>query len=391
MRFALDTPDSRDLGRVSRFSGWCLTDAGLPADHIFLRVNGLAAAQLERTPRWDLVGAFPGFPEAAHGGFAGDLALPNRARRGDRIEVELVARVGQNEFVLAKKTYRVAENETDNAARERSYRLNDILEGMPGASMWEATGGNTQANRSVAWPALVLGAPHFHDAGAVPTLRVLEEGPTNAYSSGAFAVMDQVPADGLFLDLGCGIRRPQDVRSNGIYLDAVHFRGVDVVSSCARLPLRDASIDAVVSLGVFEHLPDPFAMAAEIRRVLKPGGAVWIETAFMQPMHADPSHYFNMTGEGLLRVFDGFVIEECGVLSHQMPTFSLQMQFGTALAYMRDGEWKRILEQFVARLETDGAALNEALGPIARRSLAAGVYMRGHKPATPAAGFESER
>ena len=51
-----------------------------------------------------------------------------------------------------------------------------------------------------------------------------------------------------------------------------------------------------------------------------------------------------------------------------------------ALAYMRDGEWKHILEQFMARLKADGAALNEALGPIARRSLAAGVYIRGRKP-----------
>jgi SAM-dependent methyltransferase len=225
----------------------------------------------------------------------------------------------------------------------------------------------------------------------VPTLRVLEDGPTNAYSSGAFAVMDEVAPDGLFLDLGCGIRRPQDVRSNGVYLDAVHFRGVDVVSSRARLPLRDACMDAVVSLGVFEHLPDPFAMAAEIRRILKPGGRVWIETAFMQPMHADPSHYFNMTSEGLLRVFDGFVIDECGVLSHQMPTFSLRMQFEQALAYMRDGEWKRILEQFVTRLKTDGAALNEALGPIARRTLAAGVFIRGRKPGPHSAGTGTER
>lgn len=42
----------------------------------------------------------------------------------------------------------------------------------------------------------------------------------------------------------------------------------------ARLPLGDASVDLVLSDHVFEHLGDPGAAAAELDRVLKPGG--WI-------------------------------------------------------------------------------------------------------------------
>jgi hypothetical protein len=87
-----------------------------------------------------------------------------------------------------------------------------------------------------------------------------------------------------------------------------------------------------------------------------------------------------MTAAGLLQVFSGYEIGECGVLSHQMPTFSLKMQLELALAYMDDGEWKRELERFLARIRQDGAALNEALGPIARRNLAAGVYLRARTP-----------
>ena len=40
MRFALDTPAGCELDRVTRFSGWCLTDDGLPVDCLWLRVNG---------------------------------------------------------------------------------------------------------------------------------------------------------------------------------------------------------------------------------------------------------------------------------------------------------------------------------------------------------------
>lgn len=377
MKFALDTPDSGDLRRIERFSGWCLTDAGLPVDGIILRVNGLAAVQLERSPRWDLVAAFPEFPEAVNGGFAGDLALPEHISKGSRAVVELVARVEQTEYVLCKKTYRVAAEEANLPARQRSYRLEDILEQVPAARAWQPApnpGGKTQ---SAIWPAFALGAAHFHDAGGLPTLRVLEEGPTNPYSKGALQVIDSTPASGLFLDLGCGIRREEDMRRNGVYLDAVHFRGVDIVSTQARLPLRDSSVDAAVSLSVFEHLPDPFAMAAEIRRVLKPGGTVWIETAFMQPMHADPGHYFNMTLQGLLRTFAGFEIDDCGVLPHHLPSNSLRMQLNHVLPYMQEGEWKQTLQGWLEQLTAGGAALDDALGPIGRRTLAAGVFIRG--------------
>lgn len=42
----------------------------------------------------------------------------------------------------------------------------------------------------------------------------------------------------------------------------------------ASLPLPDASVDVIVADFVFEHIPDPTACAAELDRVLRPGG--WI-------------------------------------------------------------------------------------------------------------------
>ena len=48
-----------------------------------------------------------------------------------------------------------------------------------------------------------------------------------------------------------------------------------------RLPLRDETVDAVVSIAVLQLIPDPIAALAEMARVLRPGGrlAVMVPTA----------------------------------------------------------------------------------------------------------------
>ncbi len=50
---------------------------------------------------------------------------------------------------------------------------------------------------------------------------------------------------------------------------------VVIAGDAAALPLPDASVDVVFSSCAFEHLPDLPAALAEMRRVLRPGGAVF--------------------------------------------------------------------------------------------------------------------
>jgi SAM-dependent methyltransferase len=66
-----------------------------------------------------------------------------------------------------------------------------------------------------------------------------------------------------------------------------------VPGDAQHLPFKDASFDAVVSTSVFEHLPDPAQAAAEVARVLRPGGAAHMIT------HLYSSH----TGAHDMRLF----------------------------------------------------------------------------------------
>jgi SAM-dependent methyltransferase len=88
------------------------------------------------------------------------------------------------------------------------------------------------------------------------------------------------------LDVGCGTARsyaPELARRAGSYVgvdvsatavEAARAAGLDarVVDDASALPFPDASFDRVVCIEVLEHLFAPDRAAAEIRRVLRPGG-----------------------------------------------------------------------------------------------------------------------
>ena len=59
-------------------------------------------------------------------------------------------------------------------------------------------------------------------------------------------------------------------------------------------------LDGVLALNVLvEHLDEPHAACKELLRVLSPGSPVVVHAAFMQPLHADPHHYYNATDKVL--------------------------------------------------------------------------------------------
>lgn len=359
-RFELDSPKSDALGAITRFSGWCFDADGGPATSIVLYVNGRPRSQLLPSHRMDLKQAFPEKPFASGCGFVGDLVVTDDLRASDHVTAEIVVSfadgsnvtVACREYIFGGDLPTLPEHPTD-------YLLADLL--APGTK-FEA----------------IAGALHFHEGGA-PMMRLLDQSPTHAYGELAQSLITGVPKGGVFLDFGCGIKAASNLHPNAVLLDAVHFPGVDIVCTSATLPFRDDIFDLVVSQAVYEHLADPGQVTRELHRVLKPGGHILIDTAFMQPLHGDPDHYNNMTLSALKRLMDGFTIEQEGIQPHQMPSFGLRMQIEAVLPFMRDGDWKERFDHLLQELNRSGADLDRDLGPMGQKTLAAGVFVLARK------------
>lgn len=121
--------------------------------------------------------------------------------------------------------------------------------------------------------------------------------------------LDGPTRDPGFVDLGCGpgmlLAAAATEGRSGIGIDVSlvwlvvakrlieHYGGTPVLAAALAeaLPLADASVPAVVSLDVIEHVGDQAAYLREIDRVTKPGGAVALATPNRFSLAAEP-HVF---------------------------------------------------------------------------------------------------
>jgi SAM-dependent methyltransferase len=96
---------------------------------------------------------------------------------------------------------------------------------------------------------------------------------------------------------------------------------VDVVADAHELSRRLGrdSVDAVVACSVFEHIKYPWIAAAEIAKVLRPGGLAFIHTHQTFAIHAHPHDYWRFSAEGLAALFPATLGLEILACHYQYP------------------------------------------------------------------------
>jgi SAM-dependent methyltransferase len=118
--------------------------------------------------------------------------------------------------------------------------------------------------------------------------------------------------EGVVLNIGSG-NSPK--RKGVVNVDLMDYENVDIVCDIHTLPFKDNSVDAIMSIAVFEHVREPQAVLKEVYRVLKPGGRVFSVIPFMQPFHASPHDYQRYTLPGIEFLHRDFQKIESGVFS----------------------------------------------------------------------------
>jgi SAM-dependent methyltransferase len=114
-----------------------------------------------------------------------------------------------------------------------------------------------------------------------------------------------VPPGGRVLDYGCA-----DVPYRRLFPADADYVAADLpgnpdatlaLRADGTVPLEDASVDAVISTQVLEHVTDPRRYLDECFRVLRPGGRLLLSTHGLMVYHPDPDDFWRWTGAGLRR------------------------------------------------------------------------------------------
>ncbi|HEY5383488.1 MAG TPA: class I SAM-dependent methyltransferase [Candidatus Paceibacterota bacterium] len=140
------------------------------------------------------------------------------------------------------------------------------------------------------------------------------------------------------LNLGSGIKR---IHPEIVQVDIYPLGEVDLVADARALPFKDGTVDMVICETVLEHVGNAQEVIKEIKRVLKPGGYIYISVPFVYPFHASPDDFHRWSIPGLKMEFEGFSVAKSGMCAGPaaalqamlMHFCALPLSFGSYVLY----------------------------------------------------------
>ena len=111
--------------------------------------------------------------------------------------------------------------------------------------------------------------------------------------------------EGRILDIGSGWRIYAET---ALRLDIDPGVKPDVVADIQKgICFPDSAFDTVLIFDVLEHLEDPFHALEEVKRVVRPGGTIYLTVPFCFPRHG--VEYFRFSDLALRKMLAGFNVE----------------------------------------------------------------------------------
>jgi SAM-dependent methyltransferase len=129
----------------------------------------------------------------------------------------------------------------------------------------------------------------FRDFAGNSEIRVLE-----------YELLAKQKIAGRVLDVGGGEKSrtrsylPQGLNPDSVNIDPA-IEPTHLIKPGDGFPMASNTYDGAVCLNTLEHVYDAKGILAETRRVLKPGGTLYVTVPFMFRIHAHPDGYFRGT------------------------------------------------------------------------------------------------
>lgn len=145
------------------------------------------------------------------------------------------------------------------------------------------------------------------------------------------------PPGSLVLDAGAGDTAHRKFFSHCRYESAdfgkaeKRYGSLTYVCDLTAIPVDDGRFDMIVCTQTLEHLPEPKAALAELYRVVKPGGQLWLSAPFSYHEHEIPYDFYRYTQYGLRHLLGavGFEVRRVEWLSGYYSTLAYQLRLAS--------------------------------------------------------------
>ena len=116
---------------------------------------------------------------------------------------------------------------------------------------------------------------------------------------------------------------------------------ISFISNLANLPVKAESYDLIFCSQTMEHLPAPGQALAELHRVLRPGGQLWLSAPLFFMEHEAPYDFYRYTRYGMAYLLDqaGFEVESIEWLEGYFGTLSYQLRLGARAIPVRGRDY----------------------------------------------------
>lgn len=207
---------------------------------------------------------------------------------------------------------------------------------------------------------------------------------------------------GIVLDAGAGHQRYKPFFEKSIYIAQEHpiagqqnkdIQEFDILSDIKHCPLKDNSVDLILSTSSLEHMEYPDLFFSEAFRVIKPGGSLYINVPFAFPEHEIPYDFYRPTRFGLNRYYSHAGFNKISVLPTSSSIYTAQFFFRHALA--EDGQrirkkfWSKVARRIIfkiAAIVSKYAMRMFDKGPMSDTTLPVGWVAKGYKSGNKEAG-----